>query len=618
MMKDYFLKFGLLTALILLTSCGPKFEPGVDLSGKNLKGQDLRGVDLTNANLSGANLRNAKMGSGGKVNLKPEHYFDEFDCEQWLNDTTFLALCDTNQVKIWDTEQEDFVRTIKLPDNNHSETLSVSPDGATVILYEQLWDTKTNTLYPNSFALGSARWSSDGSYFLLAGRDTAFLWDVVNNRLVDEVENMEIFERSSAWMNQSNILVYVNKNNKNYLEFWNAETNERTQRFDSGFRSNVLIEVSFDDKMIVVVGSVEGDLVYEGAIINAESGTYIQYLEKLDRVCESCDLNSIAWAPDQPLIAGGASNGTIVFWNSESGVISHYFKTDPDDQNIDFLQWSSDGKFLISQHGNYSPLKLWNMRKMLETTILTDANLTNADLRGADMSGLDLNGTTLAGADLSAANLQGANLSGLDLQAVKFTNADLSGVDFTNSDLSGADLSGAFIAQAKFSNTNLKNADLQGIEPVEYLLISVCDGTGVEAMPTYTNQPGIHPMVMFNEIGRIHQWNDGIDWNDEFFENWIPSKDQLPEIVACVDEYIETISSCEYRQDISTVTIPLLQSKMDITLRDAHTGSIFATTTIKGELAQCPFQVTVGTESIGGTPVELMDAATWLSEFIEK
>ena len=88
--------------------------------------------------LSGANLRNAKMGIGGEVNLKPENYFDEFSCEQWLNDTTFLALCDTNQVKIWDTEQEDFVRTIKLPDNNRSETLSVLPDGVTVILYERL------------------------------------------------------------------------------------------------------------------------------------------------------------------------------------------------------------------------------------------------------------------------------------------------------------------------------------------------------------------------------------------------------------------------------------------------------------------------------------------------
>ena len=73
-------------------------------------------------------------------------------------------------------------------------------------------------------------------------------------------------------------------------------------------------------------------------------------------------------------------------------------------------------------------------------------------------------------------------------------------------------------------------------------------------------------MVMFNEIGRIHQWNDGIDGNDEFIKNWIPSKDQLPETVACIVDCAQTISSCEYRQGISTVTIPLLQSKMDITL----------------------------------------------------
>ncbi|MBN1312177.1 MAG: pentapeptide repeat-containing protein [Anaerolineae bacterium] len=47
--------------LILLTSCGPKLEPGAFLMGENLSNKDLAGIDLSDAFLSNANLSGADL-----------------------------------------------------------------------------------------------------------------------------------------------------------------------------------------------------------------------------------------------------------------------------------------------------------------------------------------------------------------------------------------------------------------------------------------------------------------------------------------------------------------------------------------------------------------------------
>jgi uncharacterized protein YjbI with pentapeptide repeats len=617
MIKEHCLRFASLIFLILLTSCGPTLAPGVDLSGKSLRGRDLRGVDLAGANLSGANLSNAKMGYGGDI--KPEKVFEGISCEQWLDDSTLLALCDSGQVKIWDTEKDAFVQTIELPEGNNSEISAVSPDGSMLFLANQaLWDTKTSTSYP--LTLGSVdwvKWSSDSSYLFLGGRETAWMWDVENNTLVDEVYGVS--RVSSAWLKDSSTLVFVH--DKNYaMWFWNPAINNGDLRFDTFFPEGLYIDGSPDDKMIAVLDSYVLGGYPQGEILDAESGALIQHLENLDNICENCKLSSIAWSPDRPMIAGGTSDGTIVIWNAETGGIAHTFEVDPDpNYNIDFLQWSDDGQFLISKHGNYHPVMLWDVTKILRSTILTGADLSNANLSGADMSGLDLTSVTLTGSNLSGANLRGANLSGLDLRTVIFANANLSGANLTNSDLNGADLSGSIIAQAKLENTNLEGADLVGAEPIEHLLTSVCKGIGMTTMPPYTSQPGIHPLVMMSESGVIHPWSDGHEWNDEIYDNWKPTNDHLPEIVACVGEqFTETIGTCEYSDNFSPITIPLKQSKLDITLRDAHSGSIIAKTTINGPIEDCPYQIVVGTEDIGVTLLHLSDAETWLAEYVEK
>jgi hypothetical protein len=87
-------------------------------------------------------------------------------------------------------------------------------------------------------------------------------------------------------------------------------------------------------------------------------------------------------------------------------------------------------------------------------------------------------------------------------------------------------------------------------------------------------------------------------------------------MVACVGVATEkTIGHCSYMQSGS---LPHVRSSVDITLRDAHSGSLIARTTIDGPLDPCPLQIMVATESLGGAHPTFSDARTWLAQFVEK
>ena len=66
-----------------------------------------------------------------------------------------------------------------------------------------------------------------------------------------------------------------------------------------------------------------------------------------------------------------------------------------------------------------------NLRDLVASKDLRDANLRDADLRDANLRDADLRGANLRGADLSGAYLSGAYLSGADLRDADLRGADL-------------------------------------------------------------------------------------------------------------------------------------------------------------------------------------------------
>lgn len=628
MKTQYSLGYATLILLILLTSCAPNLAPGVDLSGKNLKGRDLRGVDLSGANLSSTNLSNAILGLGGE--MKPEQVFEGITCAQWIMSSSMLALCDKESVKIWDADKKAFVQTIDIPDDQDSKVLAISPDGNTLFLQtldsmkiEHFWllDTKTNTKIPvatdqyTPYDVGYLVWSPDSSFIAMSEWSDTWVWDVAKNTLVDSIRHT--FNRS--WSNDGRTLVYeglpdTDENpNTTLLELWDVPTNNRDRTLVVQLRTVNEIDWSPDDKFIVTMENFVPEDYPQGEILEVETGAHVRFLENLTSVCKQCSLTSLAWSPAHPLIAGGISYGNkpsddsqrIVFWDAETGSI--LFDFDAGD-NIISLQWSESGRYLLSNHS-----QIWDIEKVFETVNLAGANLMEADLSGANLAGLDLTTVKLTGAKLSGTNLRGANLSGMDLRTVTLNSADLSGANLANSDLSGVNLSGAIVNQTNFDNTNLTGADLVGVRPIEYLLKTVCQGIGIAQMPSYEDQPGIHPLLLMEYGGRLHRWND------EVFEKWQPSNEHLPEIVACIGEFKSTtLGYCHYIGAGGTSTVSRRQTSLDITLREARSGSIIASTTIYGPLVEeCPLNIVEGTKDIGRNP-QFSDAEGWLSKYVEK
>ena len=66
-----------------------------------------------------------------------------------------------------------------------------------------------------------------------------------------------------------------------------------------------------------------------------------------------------------------------------------------------------------------------NLRDLVASKDLRDANLRGADLRGANLRGANLSGADLRGADLRDANLRGADLRGADLRGADLSGANL-------------------------------------------------------------------------------------------------------------------------------------------------------------------------------------------------
>ncbi len=604
-----------------LTSCTSEIVPGSDLSGQNLHGRNFDGVDLTGVNLSNTDLQNASFGLSDRV--KPCQSFSNVGQPQLLLDNASVAFIDGGKVKVVDIRTKKEASKNKIPAN--LSNVVISPDGKKFVIETSgldgsisITDMATNVLTPtdantySSLVYGPEKFSPDGHYFVIHGDQSTLIWDSIENSLA-----FRVYSTTSAetWFKNSNTLVFKSWKTDS-LELWDADSGLQ----DTGITvpSNVngeLLELAPDNRSAAMFDTIIPDGESQGFLFDLESGTHLGYFENLTASgCENCNLTTIAWSPTRQLIAGGTDSGKIVFWDVETGVILHSLKMSNKTWPVDTIQWSGDGSFLLSsQSGN---LSIWNSDELFRTTILDNTNLSNADLSEANLAGTDLRKANLTGTNFSGANLQGARLTGLDLRGANFSNSDLRGTDLSDANLSGANLSGALINGVNLENTLLAGADISGVQPMEYLLKPVCFGTGIDSFPAYSSSEGIHPLIILDSNGKIHKWDK------EVLETWHAGDDQLPELAVCVgDFYTEKYKTCSYGfSGISNFSqsVALLQGMVDITLRDIHTGEVIGRETIKQEVGECPKQVEINTDSIGGRPPESTQALDLLREYIEK
>ena len=96
--------------------------------------------------------------------------------------------------------------------------------------------------------------------------------------------------------------------------------------------------------------------------------------------------------------------------------------------------------------------------------LLNASNLSQADLRGADLKQADLSRATLNGADLSRAYLSGADLARASLKKANLSETDLFDANLTGADLVACNFSAAEVGSTIFANLDL--SEVIGLENV--------------------------------------------------------------------------------------------------------------------------------------------------------
>jgi len=153
----------------------------------------------------------------------------------------------------------------------------------------------------------------------------------------------------------------------------------------------------------------------------------------------------------------------------------------------------------------------------------------------------------------------------------------------------------------------------------------VCDGTGRDnatAYPTANSSPLV--VVAYEAYKDLPPLtSDRYDEND-VPEAWRATAVEDIELVACVYEQFIKVESCGLYVSAAVGSAYRQKHKVEVTLREAKTGTIVATTTLWGsEPAPCPETIIitsptgVGTEYVKGSEVPFSEIQSWLTQYVE-
>jgi len=108
----------------------------------------------------------------------------------------------------------------------------------------------------------------------------------------------------------------------------------------------------------------------------------------------------------------------------------------------------------------------------------------------------------------------------------------------------------------------------------------VYQGVGVNKASNYTNESGIHPIVLLGPDGTRHKWTTEIP------SSWRPKSISDVELVICIyGERGRGIESCPYELPSGGIFyITTVQLILDANLREAKTGRSITNITIEGPM----------------------------------
>ena len=199
-------------------------------------------------------------------------------------------------IYLWDVQSQKIIETLENPSTTFIYSIAFSPDGNTLATagadnYVVLWDATpgqpAQITQPRLFAkniVHSISFNGDGSQLAVAAGSQIQIWDIAARRHIITLKGHNDTVNSVSWSSDGSKL--ASGGNDNRIWVWDA--NEMMRLYQQAGGSNQEVELE----------------------PNSGVGTILPR--------QTSAIWSVAWSPNNRLLASGAGNGTITIWNATS------------------------------------------------------------------------------------------------------------------------------------------------------------------------------------------------------------------------------------------------------------------------------------------------------------
>jgi WD40 repeat protein len=201
-------------------------------------------------------------------------------------------------IALWDVQGQKVIETLENPSTTFIYSIAFSPDGNTLATagadnYVVLWDVTpgqpAQITQPRLFAkniVHSISFNHDGSQLAVAVGSQIQIWDIATRRHIVTLLGHNDTVNSVSWSADGSKLASGGSDNR----IWVWDANEMMRLYQQAGGSNNNQEVELEPNSGV------------GTILPRQSSV----------------IWSVAWSPNNRLLASGAGNGTITIWNAAS------------------------------------------------------------------------------------------------------------------------------------------------------------------------------------------------------------------------------------------------------------------------------------------------------------
>ena len=255
----------------------------------------------------------------------------------------FLTVEETNSIALWDLAAlEQPIASLQLKTGVNAATLSLD-DSKLIVVDEQdisqidiaddssmsvrkstsLLNAKLRRIVPNP----------NGMNFIAVGSRNADILEYDSFELVGRLNNREEFNASIRFLDDGSKFVTRGKAS-NFISVWTTEPAERIGNISAHDNYVYSVEILPDNR--IVTGSRD----------------YLIRVSNANKAREALVMThpgwnwSIAFSPDDQLLASASTNGEVRVWNVDSGV--EKFRVSNHSASVQFVIFSPDGKLLAS------------------------------------------------------------------------------------------------------------------------------------------------------------------------------------------------------------------------------------------------------------------------------